>query len=368
MPRNAQPIRYSVWPALGLLLLAAACGTVEDSDNTHPSSETNYSVSGEFLEFYNAHGGEHVLGKPITEGRVEDGLMIQYFENTRLEHHPDALPGWRVQLARLLVLRDREPDPPIPRPPDDDRLTAYYPATGHTVRSPFLSLYVGYGGPSVFGYPLTEIIVEHDRQVQYFERAVFYWDGEAPPGERVKLAPLGHMALHPEASWWGDMPRTFPSGLWVAGAFRDFFEAYGDVAVFGQPLTNAYRDPEGHTVQVFENVCLEMYGPAERPLVRLASLGARLAPPGQPTAAPDPTARCFAETGFCLALDFLDFFNAHGGQAVFGLPRSPVLIGEDDTLVQYLDGARFEWDPQTERIHLSPLGQWLLAGDIPNAQ
>lgn len=337
-----------------LLLLVAGCNPGKDGSR----------IGDEFIEFYKAHGGERVFGRPLTEPQREEGLRVQYFENTRLEYHPDAPPGWRVRLTPLLVLRGRDPDPPVSPPTDPDPLTAYYPTTGHIVTEPFLSEYNGYGGPSVFGYPLIEAINEDGRLLQYFERAVFYWDPDAPPGQRVKLAPLGRMTLEPETSWWGDVGHVFPEGR-VGGVFREFFDAYGGEAVFGPPLANAELDEDGHMTQVFERVRMEMYGPAEQPMVRLTPLGAWLAPPpGAISAPPGPGDRCFSEIGYCLAADFLAFFDAHGGRAVFGVPRSPLLFLEDGLTVQYLDSARFEWDVQTGQVRLSPLGRWLREGKI----
>jgi len=47
----------------------------------------------------------------------------------------------------------------------------YFEETGHTVRGEFLRFYERYGGRAIFGYPLTRVLVEDGRQVQYFQRA-----------------------------------------------------------------------------------------------------------------------------------------------------------------------------------------------------
>lgn len=59
------------------------------------------TVQGEFQVFYNRHGGEALFGPPITNQLVEGGIRIQYFENARLEWHPEAPLEERVQVGSL---------------------------------------------------------------------------------------------------------------------------------------------------------------------------------------------------------------------------------------------------------------------------
>ena len=68
----------------------------------------------------------------------------------------------------------------------------YYPETGHTVAFAFLEFYEDHGGPALFGYPITEWIIEtNGRIVQYFERVKLEWYPENPPGQRVQPGMLG---------------------------------------------------------------------------------------------------------------------------------------------------------------------------------
>src|SRR5690606_30674916 len=124
---------------------------------------------------------------------------------------------------------------------------------------------------------------------------------------RVRLAPLGCMALYPALSWWDETPLTFPGGIEVSGPFRDFFETYGGEAVFGPPLGDAQAGADGVLAQTFQNVRMELHQAAAGPRVRLTPLGAAVAPAGHPPEAAQE-GRCFAETGFCLVYDFLDFY------------------------------------------------------------
>ncbi len=59
--------------------------------------------------------------------------------------------------------------------------------------------------------------------------------------------------------------------------------------------------------------------------------------------------RCFAETGQCISGRILEFWEQHGGQAIFGLPITP--LQEEDfagstAQAQWFERARLEWHPQ----------------------
>ena len=66
---------------------------------TFPDSE--FTVQDEFLRFYEDHAGDALLGLPISLQLNVDGLRVQYFENARLEWHPEAPADRRVQLGDL---------------------------------------------------------------------------------------------------------------------------------------------------------------------------------------------------------------------------------------------------------------------------
>lgn len=44
-------------------------------------------LEAEFLDVFQTYG-EEVLGRPISDARIEDGRLVQYFENTRLRYDP----------------------------------------------------------------------------------------------------------------------------------------------------------------------------------------------------------------------------------------------------------------------------------------
>ncbi len=76
---------------------------VEDTEsgNSRDFPETGQTVSGDFLTFYEENQGERLLGLPITSVLEEDGQMVQYFVNGRLEKRPELPDGQQVVLTSL---------------------------------------------------------------------------------------------------------------------------------------------------------------------------------------------------------------------------------------------------------------------------
>jgi len=62
---------------------------------------TGHSVCRAFLEFFEAHGGASFFGHPIGEIRVEEGVIVQYFQNVSLEWHPAGGSGHYIRLGPL---------------------------------------------------------------------------------------------------------------------------------------------------------------------------------------------------------------------------------------------------------------------------
>ncbi|MDQ5867622.1 MAG: hypothetical protein M3390_18130 [Chloroflexota bacterium] len=50
--------------------------------------DTGHFLRGIFFEYWETHGATPVLGLPITEAIMEDGMAVQYLERVRLEWHP----------------------------------------------------------------------------------------------------------------------------------------------------------------------------------------------------------------------------------------------------------------------------------------
>ena len=65
--------------------------------------EVDRNIEGLFLDFFRRNKNGLLLGMPITEVFLnEEGRAVQYFENARLEHHPEYIgTKYEVQLGLL---------------------------------------------------------------------------------------------------------------------------------------------------------------------------------------------------------------------------------------------------------------------------
>ncbi len=63
--------------------------------------ETGHSACFVFRDFWLNQGALDRFGYPISEFTIENGVMVQYFQRTRMEWHPEKTNGQRVQLAPL---------------------------------------------------------------------------------------------------------------------------------------------------------------------------------------------------------------------------------------------------------------------------
>ena len=154
-----------------------------------------------------------------------------------------------------------------------------------------------------------------------------------------------------------DNEQYFPkTGHTVQGEFLRFYRNATDPElVYGYPLTEQFTSREGRTVQYFERARFEWNGS-----VQLTPLGRAAYEPGSPKLDINNPAACRSfQTGNQVCFAFLDFYQAHGGQAQFGVPISPFEVHEN-LIVQYFENARFEWRadrPEGQRVVLTDLGR-----------
>lgn len=150
------------------------------------------------------------------------------------------------------------------------------------------------------------------------------------------------------------------NGMPVANEFEPFFLENGGLRVFGFPLTEAYVGSDSdRLIQYFQRFRLEYDRSNEQVIV---------SPLGQ-WALPDPAEQVLAPqaetqpSGQTLKDDlevqdaFLTFYQAHGGESLFGRPISAQL-DEGGTRAQYFENARLEWRPE------APLGYRVQPGRL----
>ncbi len=186
---------------IGVLALTLAIGLplrlVQADDGEQYFPETGHRVRQPFIAFFNQTGGVLQHGFPITDDFVDPqtGLLIQYFEKSRIEWHPGNPEPYRVQLGLLgdELGKRTAPIPLSKIPAANDPNCQYFEETGHSVCLKFRDYFQKFGGIDRFGYPIAEWTIEGDRIVQYFQRAQMEWHPEKPTGQRVQLAQLGRL-------------------------------------------------------------------------------------------------------------------------------------------------------------------------------
>jgi glucose/arabinose dehydrogenase len=167
--------------------------------------ETGKTVTGIFLDYWNAHGGLPQQGYPISELMTEvselngKAYTVQYFERAVFEHHPENQPPNDVLLSQLgtFQYRKKYPNGAPGQQANNSPGSVLFPETGHRVGGKFLEYWQKNGGLAQQGYPISEEFTEKsdldgkEYRVQYFERAVFELHPEQQPPYDVLLSQLG---------------------------------------------------------------------------------------------------------------------------------------------------------------------------------
>ena len=145
----------------------------------------------------------------------------------------------------------------------------YFPQSGHHLDNQygFLNYWRANGQLLRFGYPLTGVIEEDGRPVQYFERARMEYHAEyAGTESSVLLGLLSRELIAPDAFPVGPAApgRLFPeTGYTVFGKFLEYWTKRGGLAVFGYPISESYvatfTDGSKLAVQWFERARLEYH-------------------------------------------------------------------------------------------------------------
>lgn len=254
-------------------------------------SETGYHISQRagFLSFWRENGGAMVFGYPLSEEIIENGRIVQYFERARFEYHPDAEPGYRVQLSLLGRELTAGRDFPEGNPEDG---TMYFPETKHTLSGKFLQFWLKRGGLPIFGYPISEAFVERGEDgneyvVQYFERHRLEQHPENAPPYNILLSRVGINMLEMNGRDWFTFPKGQPqsgcqyfeaTGHSLCEPFLSYWRSHGlefdgragkseaeSLALFGQPLSEPQIEISSngmpYVTQWFERARFEDHGP-----------------------------------------------------------------------------------------------------------
>lgn len=193
--------------ASGLYLIDKLAFAQTTQANSRYFPETNHTVTGRFLDYWQSNGDLMQQGYPISEEMQEvseiDGktYRVQYFERAMFEYHPENTYPYDVLLTLLGRLRYTEKYPnstPAPdQKPNESQGSIFFPETGKRLGGSFLLYWKQFGGLKQQGYPVSDEIQERSEldgktyTVQYFERSVMEWHpGNTPPYD-VPLSQLG---------------------------------------------------------------------------------------------------------------------------------------------------------------------------------
>ena len=170
--------------------VTAAAAGVPPWSTAASAQETAIGVDSQFQGFYDRMGGADVLGNPLTVRYELDGRQVQLFENFLLEHWPEnsgtdyevqpALLGVRVSGARYFGQA---------QPFGDSSDVIYVPDTRQSLRLGFLSFWRDNGGADLFGYPISEEVMDGGVTAQWFQRGKLTYDSERTPS--IQIADLG---------------------------------------------------------------------------------------------------------------------------------------------------------------------------------
>jgi hypothetical protein len=162
---------------------------------------------------------------------------------------------------------------PVRVPTDGDMMPKriYFPETGHHLADELLTAWNS-TGLMIFGYPISEPLVENGRTVQYFERArLEVWPEHTGTQWEVQGTLLGNWkarARRNEAPFRPLPPGTVSddpnriifheTGHSLAYAFKDYWERNGGLWQFGYPISEEFVE-NGYTVQYFERARFEWH-------------------------------------------------------------------------------------------------------------
>lgn len=161
-------------------------------------------------------------------------------------------------------LKTEESSIQSPQYEDETNNTAdYFPRTGHWVSGPFWEKYYDLPNPErLYGEPITPVFRDTatNLAVQYFEKVRFEYHPSNPPGERVKISPIGSFLYQPGSPI---IPDSYDgceffdeTNVYLCFDFLNYFYANGGLDQFGYPISN-FESHDGLITQYFEKARLE---------------------------------------------------------------------------------------------------------------
>jgi hypothetical protein len=179
--------------------------------------------------------------------------------------------------------------------------------------------------------------------------------------------PTGHpLTTRPPADDGGSRApiRVVEGGPFIKSHFRRAWELLDGPATFGAPLSEAYERYEDQRVQqFFEGTVLEYHPEVERApdwkqLSREQQLMRQIVPAS--VGRYHAEQRGYGQAEYPIQGAFADFYHTHYGPWRLGPALSPELtepVRGVETLVQYFERGRLEWDASTSSVRVGRLGE-----------
>ncbi len=238
--------RRGAWWVIGIVVvsLVSSVISVQADEPTSPVAYNDmggHNIREPFLSYWYAHGGEEIIGAPITEAFPEGDATVQYFQNIRLDLQKDGAvrPGPLGQEAS--GGRTDGPFAPIAVLPPDGPDRRGFTESRHTIAYALRRFWEVHDGASLLGLPISEEFSVPGMTVQFFERGELAWRPDhASKADDVVLMPLGRGGFDARkypADWLGRAPSqaTPPVAFHVPvmvyhhiGAPSRYFTASGD--------------------------------------------------------------------------------------------------------------------------------------------
>jgi len=185
-------IRRVIFTVLSAILLVFTAGSgLAQAPTELYFEETGHWVKGIFLEMYfMAEEPAAIFGLPITEEIVDpvNGDITQYFQKARFDlvDYPDGKKMVQVPLGELLYSPGEKPAIPT-RGPGCRKIAP----SNYRVCYAFLEFYDRFADAPFLGYPISDLEVQNNRFVQYFQYGRLEWRPNLESGKRVYVSDLG---------------------------------------------------------------------------------------------------------------------------------------------------------------------------------
>lgn len=326
----------------------------------------SYPVDPIFMEFYEALGGQQILGPAISPLQIQENLQCQYAERARLCFDPTAAGEDRYSLSPLGLELHLTPDAQVSSSTVSGNARV---VDGILIYEKFIPLYDRLYGARYVGRPLTQLRINHDyqRAEQFFENVGFYQNLNDPNGP-VFLIPYGAYLCGGGCSYRMDEYWSIVDSNTSDQPFAASIARLGGPSVFGTLLLKPRVAEDGYLEQVYSNAVF--YAPEENPeQVHLRPLPLTLGYTIEPLVAMvSHDQLVFYEVrdglGHNIPKPFDQFVALHGGRELSGDPISEVYqMPGLDLYQQCFENYCLVYDPAAAeglKVRMMPLGEELV--------